>query len=503
MRSDTDRKRGRLADAGNFAPEEAVTEQGRQAAPLEDPVSLGEFRSAPWATALTFLLSDVVAVGAVLGIAWITADYFTSVELSLARGVLAMFAPLLCLSYALSGLYRANTMHPAQELRRVTTVTAVVTLSSVVSGWLVGAAPPTVGLLVLMSLLALLFVPCCRALFRILFARAAWWGTPVLVVGSGAAGSAVVRALRRWPELGLKPIALLQDGADGRAHGVPVGSVEQATLLAEAHSIPYAIVAMPDLSRYQAAGLVERYGTFFERIFVIPDTSSAQRLWTTSNTYEGLLGYGVQHYHWHRGARLLKRGIDLAVSACALTLLAPLLLLVPVLIKLDSQGTVFFKQERMGRGGECFTVYKFRTMYQNAEVRLQEILSENPRLREEYQRFRKLKDDPRVTPVGRWLRQYSLDELPQLLNVFWGDMSLVGPRAYLPTELADMNGMARAVLQSPPGITGLWQVSGRNQLTFEERVELDVHYMHNWTPWLDCYIMARTLPVVLTGDGAS
>jgi lipopolysaccharide/colanic/teichoic acid biosynthesis glycosyltransferase len=142
-------------------------------------------------------------------------------------------------------------------------------------------------------------------------------------------------------------------------------------------------------------------------------------------------------------------------------------------------------------------------MYEDADARLADILEADPVLRREYDRYHKLQDDPRVTRIGKLLRRYSLDELPQILNVLRGDMSLVGPRAYMPSELQKMSGLARTVLQSPPGMTGLWQVSGRNELSFSDRVSLDVHYIQNWSPWLDLYLLVRTGPVVLSGEGAA
>jgi lipopolysaccharide/colanic/teichoic acid biosynthesis glycosyltransferase len=153
--------------------------------------------------------------------------------------------------------------------------------------------------------------------------------------------------------------------------------------------------------------------------------------------------------------------------------------------------------------GRIFTIFKFRSMYCDADERLADVLDADPERRREYERYHKLEDDPRVTPIGRILRDYSLDELPQLLNVVLGNMSLVGPRAYLPAELEDMRGLEKVILQTPPGVTGLWQVSGRNNLPFDRRVNLDVHYVQNWSVWLDLYLIARTLPTVVTGEGAN
>ena len=313
----------------------------------------------------------------------------------------------------------------------------------------------------------------------------------------------MIDTLKRWPELGFRPVALLQEERD--AHdGVPSpAGPDFAPNLASAYQIPYAIIAMPKLSYKDRSQMVARFGKFFHRLFVASKGLGPSALWTTRSSCHVLHGFGVKHFQLSTTARFVKRVIDLVGALVGLTLCAPLLLAIAVLIKLDSAGPVFFRQERMGEEGRCFTVYKFRTMYTNAEAKLQGILDDNPELRRQYEQYHKLEDDPRVTRVGRWLRQTSLDELPQLWNVLCGEMSLVGPRAYMPSELPKMDGLSRTVLQCPPGVTGLWQVSGRNELDFETRVSLDVHYMQDWTLWLDFYILLRTLPVVFTGEGAN
>ncbi len=149
-----------------------------------------------------------------------------------------------------------------------------------------------------------------------------------------------------------------------------------------------------------------------------------------------------------------------------------------------------------------FRARKFRTMYGDGEARLQEVLARDPKLAAEYEQFHKLTFDPRVTRVGRILRKYSLDELPQLWNVLVGDMSLVGPRPYIEREIAEMGGRELTVLRVKPGITGYWQVTERNASTFEHRVKLDVEYVRSWSPWLDLYVIAKTVPVVLGGTGS-
>jgi exopolysaccharide biosynthesis polyprenyl glycosylphosphotransferase len=195
----------------------------------------------------------------------------------------------------------------------------------------------------------------------------------------------------------------------------------------------------------------------------------------------------------------LKRAVDVALAALLLAIALPVVAVVALLIKVSEGGSVFFLQRRCGLHGRLFTLYKFRTMVADAEARRREI----EHLNEMDGPVFKARSDPRVTRVGRLLRKFSLDELPQLWNVLRGDMSLVGPRPPIPEEVASYQRWQRRRLAMKPGITGLWQVSGRNELDFESWMELDLHYIDHWSPWLDLKILARTIPVVLSGRGAS
>ncbi|TCW40358.1 Undecaprenyl-phosphate galactose phosphotransferase WbaP/exopolysaccharide biosynthesis polyprenyl glycosylphosphotransferase [Thermohydrogenium kirishiense] len=198
----------------------------------------------------------------------------------------------------------------------------------------------------------------------------------------------------------------------------------------------------------------------------------------------------------------VKRLIDFILSFIAIIILSPLFIILAILIKIDSKGPVFFVQDRIGLNCKLFKAYKFRTMILNAEEILLKWLEENPDIRDEYLINHKLKDDPRITRVGKFLRKTSLDELPQLFNVLKGDMSLVGPRPYLVRELNDVSSYAKYLWRVPPGITGLWQISGRNDVDFEGRLKMDMQYISNWNIWLDLNILFKTIPAVLKKDGA-
>jgi lipopolysaccharide/colanic/teichoic acid biosynthesis glycosyltransferase len=197
-----------------------------------------------------------------------------------------------------------------------------------------------------------------------------------------------------------------------------------------------------------------------------------------------------------------KRVFDLLFSFAVLPVALPFGLMVALIIKLDSVGPVLVRVRRLGRGGFSFYKYKFRTMVPNAEEVLRELLQSDPEIRQEYQKTYKIKNDPRITRFGKWLRKTSLDELPQILNVLRGEMSWVGPRDILDTELVMYGESGPKLLSVQPGITGLWQVSGRSRLSYEKRVLLDVFYIDNVSLHLDLKIILKTVPVVLFGDGA-
>ena len=198
----------------------------------------------------------------------------------------------------------------------------------------------------------------------------------------------------------------------------------------------------------------------------------------------------------------LKRTVDITASAAALLVLSPIFLVTSLAIRKDSDGPAMFTQQRIGKDGKLFEIYKFRTMVPDADKKLFELLERDEEAREEYRINKKLKNDPRITKLGDFLRRTSIDELPQLINVLKGDMSLVGPRPYLPREMDDMGNYYDTIIESKPGITGLWQVSGRSNTTFEERLEFDMEYNENKGFFYDMGLLTKTVGVVLNKDGA-
>jgi exopolysaccharide production protein ExoY len=202
----------------------------------------------------------------------------------------------------------------------------------------------------------------------------------------------------------------------------------------------------------------------------------------------------------------LKRSFDIFLSCCVLLIGLPLFMIIAVIIKCTSEGPIFYCSLRLGREGKLFKFWKFRSMYKDASQKLDQLLKENPDLRKEWKVYFKLKNDPRVTPFGKFLRKTSLDEFPQFWNVLKGELSIVGPRPYLPSELDAIKKIAglnvRKMLSVRPGLTGVWQTSGRSYLTFEQRVKLDLAYIGSRSFLFDLQLIAKTIPEILFPKGA-
>ena len=217
---------------------------------------------------------------------------------------------------------------------------------------------------------------------------------------------------------------------------------------------------------------------------------------------EGLAGFMVDQHLLLPIPQMVKRGMDLLIATLVSIVLIPLFAVLSLAIKITSPGPVFYGHERVGRGNTRFKAWKFRTMVANADKMIDEHLRKHPEDREEWERDHKLKNDPRVTPLGKWMRKWSIDELPQIANVFAGEMSIVGPRPIVEDEIVKYGEHFETFCTVLPGISGLWQVCGRNDTTYDERVQLDIYYIHHWSPWLDLYLLFRTLKAVLFTKGA-
>ncbi len=408
--------------------------------------------------------------------------------------------------YASIGLYSGFGIGAPEELRRATIASTIlfITLAATTVS-LRGARAPFTWTLFLALALSIALVPLLRECVRQLYSRESWWGSPAVIFGAGPAGRSVVRALLADPGLGLKPVAVLDDLAaeDDSISGVPVlGPAELAPFVFRGQRPAYAVFAMPDIPQNQLMSMIERYGANFSHVLVIPDLEGFASLWVNSKSVGGMVGLELRQQVLLSDYAVMKRIVDLVLTVVGGIAILPVCAAIAAWIKIVSPGPALYSQMRIGQNGVRFRAWKFRSMVQDADSVLEESLAANPALREEWERDHKLKNDPRVTAPGAFLRRTSLDELPQLWNVLKGDMSLVGPRPIVEKEVVKYGTAFDMFTRVKGGITGLWQVSGRNDVSYDERVGLDLFYVRNWSVWLDCCILFRTIAVVLFRKGA-
>lgn len=322
----------------------------------------------------------------------------------------------------------------------------------------------------------------------------------VLVGGGGMAG-VFAGKLAAHPEYRLRVIGILGDGPGEPSTGaeLPVlGGADELESVASRHDLSRVIISPRDLDDGVLEELLRRCRALALKVSILPRLADVLGPAVEVDDVEGVTVLGINPPWLPRLSRALKRGMDIAIASVLLILLAPVMLILAIAIRRDSRGPIFFAQERVGRRGEHFRLFRFRTMSVDAELRRAELVSQSTD-----PDWLKLDHDPRITRLGHSLRRLSLDELPQLWNVLRGQMSMFGPRPLIPAEDDRVQGWARGRLDLTPGITGYWQVLGRTRIPFEEMVKLDYLYVMNWSLWEDVRLMLRTLPVVLRGQGAN
>jgi len=488
---------------GTVPAEGVVGAAGHEAALLEDGVQYWR----QWLTVIVLISSDTLLAFLSWGVGSALRSFWELDALSLISvGSIVPATAVWVGARALLGLYPGYGLNSAEELRRQTFSVLATLAATATFALVVQMGSELSRMLYGMSLLVLLIVaPLVRYFVKFVLMKLRLWGWPVIILGAGEPGAQLVRTLQREWGLGFRPIAVFDfrpAPAGGLLEGVPYrGTMIDALALARRHNIDTAIFAMPSVSPDQLARLIGMARYSLRHIIVMSNLWGVTNSGVVARDLAGNFGVELKHNLLNPWALRTKRMLDLVATILGGALILPLLIGISLIIWLDSRGGVFYTAQRMGQDGKLFSCLKFRTMLPDAEVTLERMLKESAEMREEYLKYHKLRDDPRVTRIGRFLRRTSLDELPQLWNVLRGEMSLVGPRPYLPRESEDIGPMQSEILRVPPGITGSWQVTGRNGISFTERVQLDDYYVRNWSVWLDLIILARTVRSVVFDRG--
>ncbi len=446
------------------------------------------------------LLTDLLCLfaGILLGL---LLRFFAGIDLPSAYNqIFALLAIILVIKFYRTGLYPGIGLHYIDEFRKLVssiTTTFVIVLAVTV---LLHTSLIYSRLAILYSwMFSILLIPVGRYLVRRFLIHLGLWGVPVVIIGVPEKALALAEQLRIGLQQGFRAEMIISDEIDS--------AVDQADSLARIKEsirslhLNDALILVDDLNSIDL--LVDRYRFIFHRVILIRDQTGKYGLNNLEPLdFESALGLQVKNSLLSKWAQFIKMVIDKLVAFFGLLLLAPFFALAAVAIKLDSPGRIFYRQARLGKGGKTFRLLKFRTMYMNANEVLKLKLAHNPVLKAEWENYQKLKEDPRITRVGKFLRKLSLDELPQLWNVFNGEMSTVGPRPIMPDQCELYGPYYKDYIQVTPGITGLWQVSGRNQTSFAQRAVLDNEYIQRWSIWMDIFIFFKTIKVVLWQEGA-
>ena len=465
--------------------------------------------------ALILIVADVILINAAFAVAyWLRYDqqwfraldpstYYSFdayVPFTLAMTVLLIFA------YRLDGAYdirRGSSL--LEEAYRITTGTATAIVIMVAFSFFARPNLNSRLIFVYAAILIPTFLVLSRIVFRAYLASLRRRGIGVdriVIVGAGEVGRMVMRNVAAQPELGYHILGFLDDNPDRGTTDIgrfrALGPIDQLTQVLQQMPVDEVIVALPWQAHQKIVKVVGETQLAGARPRIVPDVFAMTLGQVQLDQLNGVPLIGLQPVAITGFNLTIKRLVDVVAALLMLLITTPIWAIVPVLIRLDSPGPVFFNQVRIGRKGEPFVVHKFRSLVANADAQKGELMSRN----EANGPMFKMRNDPRMTRVGRLLRRTSLDELPQVWNVLKGDMSLVGPRPALPEEVAQYEEWHKRRLDASPGMTGLWQVSGRSTLGFDEMVLLDTFYCENWSFGLDLKILLKTIPRVVFGEGA-
>jgi Undecaprenyl-phosphate galactose phosphotransferase WbaP len=414
------------------------------------------------------------------------------------------YLPVFILIFQFFNLYPGVSMAPAEELKRFSIGSFLAfggiilsryierkSLDSITAAFIIGFVF-SIGILLIAR----------SVTYRVLI-RTRLVGIPAVIYGSSSAGKLVVDSLMRGGKTGYLPALILDDEQEGinEYHGVPIIHDTSIGLeIVRRYKIKMAIIAMPDIDDQKH--ILHSISAFRYNAF-IPTYSNTVNIWASVRDFGGVLGLTTSNRLKMPWNLMIKRLMDIFIVIFGGLILLPFLLFIALLVRITSPGPVLFKQERPGKNGKHFVFYKFRSMVIDAEERLKVLLESDPKIKEEWEKNRKLQKDPRLTAIGGFLRRTSIDEFPQLVNILKGDMSLVGPRPVIDDSEMEMYGESFAnTFSIRPGLTGLWQVSGRSDTEYQERIAYDTYYVQSWSIWLDLWIILKTFGAVLAGKGA-
>ncbi|MDR0720874.1 MAG: undecaprenyl-phosphate galactose phosphotransferase WbaP [Treponema sp.] len=457
--------------------------------------------------ATAMIISDIIGVMLSFGSGFFLVNLYNMSAINFRSFVTYWpYIPIFILIFQIMKLYPGVSLAPADELRGFTIGSFISHGGIIFSRYIEDQDWDAISVAFIISFgLSILILMILRDFMHVLLHKIHFRGIPAVVYGAGENGRLLVDRLLASTRTGYEPVVILDDDSSSgeEYQGIPIiHDTKAGPALVKNFNIKMAIVAMPNLNQVSMTRMINYSVSAFRYNVLIPDFFSINNIWMSIRDFDGVLGFATSHrlkMYWNL---VIKRFMDLSFVSIGGLVILPFLLLIALAVKLSSPGPVLYGHTRKGRDGKTFTAYKFRSMVQNADKMLSELLAENPQLRDEWESSHKLKNDPRVTGIGKFLRRTSFDEFPQLINILKGEMSLVGPRPVVEAEKEKYGENFERIFSVKPGLTGLWQVSGRSDTDYVERVSYDTYYLQSWSVWLDVWILYRTPEAIFKGKGA-
>jgi Undecaprenyl-phosphate galactose phosphotransferase WbaP len=470
-------------------------------------------RTSSWLTTSAFVVSDMM--GVMFSIAWgffwvkiygwVLMDHRGIID---SKSFITYWPYLLVfiLIFQIMSLYPGISLAPAEELKRFSIGSLMgyggIILSRYIEkhDW-----DPVSAALIVSCILSTVTILIARSITHWVLHKTRLGGIPAVIYGSGNTGKMVVDCLLANIRTGYVPVLILDDGPEGvnEYRGIPI--IHDTSIgpeIVNRYNIKMAMVTMSELDNQRLKSIINKSVSAFRYNAFIPDSFHASNIWMSVRDFGGVLG-------WATGNRLkmpwnvkFKRFMEIIAVCIGGILLLPFFLLIALLIKLTSPGPVLYKHRRLGKDGKPFYAYKFRSMVIDAHERLDELLNSNAEIKKEWDKTHKIQNDPRITAVGRFLRRTSIDEFPQFINILKGEMALVGPRPIVDEEVEKYGDDFNRIFSVRPGLTGLWQVSGRSDTDYNSRVAYDTYYLQSWSGWLDLWVILMTFGAVVRGRGA-
>lgn len=425
----------------------------------------------------------------------------------------ATFLPIATVLYALNGLYPGLMMTHEDEVKKFThsTFTTFLTIILIIIFGNMKQFVFTKAIIrdsksfqiVLAFIVAFIFsvpiLPGFRNLSKHFFGKFKFWGVPTVIFCNGNSADKIIELLLKNRHFGYKPAIIIDSKAisNGIYKGIPVFCSNDKEIFGIIKKLNIKNAILCDYKEN-----LSEIMSFFRYTISISENQSSFTCTQQLKEIGDIIGFSSTHNLRITFYRILKRCVDIFIILLVCPILIPLFLILMILVKCTSKGPIFYGHKRVGKNGKEFKCWKFRTMVYNSQEILEQILATDPVRAAEWEAERKFRDDPRITKFGKFLRKTSLDELPQIINILIGQMSLVGPRPVTKPELEKYGNHKDFVLSVTPGLTGMWQVNGRSETSYEERIYFDTFYIQNWSIWLDLWILIKTVYVVIKGKGA-